>query len=361
VQDAKSVRFISHDRQYSVLQRIPAPALLWFSILVFGAASSIVRILTDLGAQNPIDGRNAISFCNLFFAGNACALVVLYGVHHKTWTADVLRRITAREWCSLFVLAILASGVAPWLFFLAIENTMVTSVVLVSQVEPPLFLLLSWIVFRDRFGPWSIIGAAVCLAGVALSVLLQPTTNDVMIGRGELFAAMAAVTYAISTVIARRWLKQVPVGIFSVFRSAVGTVVFFIIAYILFGPTHFIDIGSPFLWQWMIVYGGIIVVSGQLAWDSGMRRSRAIDVSMATSFAPVAGIFAAFILLGEQPLRAHYIGGAVLVVGIVMCLLGARKKGMNEVTVSATESGDPAMDQAPPVLAAECRTGFKGI
>lgn len=339
-----------------MLARLPGPTYLWFSIIVFGAASSVVRILSDLGAMHPIDGRNAISFCNLLFAGNACALVVLYAVHRKSWTTETLGKITRTEWCSLVALSLLANGIAPWLFFLAIENTMVTSIVLVSQIEPPLFLFLAWLIFRDRCGFWSIGGSVVCLVGVALSILLQPKAADVMIGKGELFAALAAVTYAFSTIIARRWLRNVPVGIFSVFRTAVGTAAFFSAAVYLFGPVHFIDVGSPFLWQWMLVYGGIIVVSGQLAWDTGIRRSRSIDVSTATSFAPVAGVLGAFLILGERPMQAHYIGGAVLIVGIAMCLLGTRTSKTTEKSESDIEP-----ETVVPGLEAECKTGFKGV
>ena len=324
---------------------------MWFSILVFGAAASVVRVLSDLGAQYPIDGRNAISFCNLLFAGNACALVVLYAVHRKRWTIETLRGLSWREWCGLFVIGVLANGIAPWLFFLAIENTMVTNIVLVSQLEPPLLLFLAWLFFRERCGVWSILGSLLCLTGVALTILLQPKASDVMIGRGELFAALAAVTYAFSTIIARSWLKNVPVGIFSVFRTGVGTIVFFFVVIYLFGPLHFVDLGAPVLWQWMALYGGIIVVSGQLAWDVGVRKSRSIDVSVVTSFSPVAGILAAFLILGEKPMQAHYIGGAVLIAGIALCLLGARQKGA--IAMVAPD--------AAPSLEAESRTGFKGV
>jgi drug/metabolite transporter (DMT)-like permease len=119
----------------------------------------------------------------------------------------------------------------------------------------------------------------------------------------------------------------------------------------LFGPIHFADLGSPLLWQWMLLYGGIIIVSGQLAWDSGIRKSRSIDVSVVTSFTPVAGVLAAFLILGERPTTAHYIGGAVLIIGIAMCLWGARAKAMKK----PDESG------GKPILEAESRTGFKGV
>jgi drug/metabolite transporter (DMT)-like permease len=341
------------------LGNIPGPAYLWFSVIVFGAAASVVKILHALGMQFPVDGRNAISFCNLLFAGNACATIVLYGVHRKSWNRETLKKVSAGEWCALIVLAFMANALAPGLFYLAIENTMVTGVVLVTQIEPPLLLLLSCLIFGDRFGWWSVVGSIICATGVALTVFLQPMGGEYMIGKGEFFAAAAAVTYAISTVIARRFLRGIPLGIFSVFRVAVGTVAFFVIALYLFGPSHFMDVGSPFLWKWMVVYGGIIVVSGQLAWDFGMRRSRSLDVSVATSFAPVAGVVGAILILNEQPNMAQFIGGGVLLAGILICLVGARRKGKQDTTVEMDDEDD--MSDTTAVIDGECRTGFKGI
>ncbi|QMU62306.1 MAG: EamA family transporter [Gammaproteobacteria bacterium] len=309
-----------------MIGRIPGPALLWYSIIIFGAASSIVHILAELGTQHTVDGRNVISFCNLLFAGNACAVIVLYAVHRKQWTMENLRKLTNLEWLFLVILALLANCLAPWLFFVAIESTMVTNVVLISQIEPPLLLFLAWLVFKDQISKWSFIGSIICLLGVALIALLQPQTEGLIIGRGEVYAALAAVIYAVSIVLAKLFLKNVPLGIFSVFRSAVGTIVFFIIASYLFGLGHFVDIGSPFLWKWMLVYGGIIIVSGQLAWDTGVRKSQSTDVSLATSFAPVSGVLAAYLILGEQPSSAHYIGGAVLLSGIAIFYMQPCKK-----------------------------------
>lgn len=340
----------------ALVERIPGPAYLWVSVIIFGAAASVVRLLSDLGAQFPIDGRNAISFCNLLFAGNACAAMGLFAIHRKTWRFAILRRLSKADWAALLGVAILANGIAPWLFFIGLENTMVTSVVLVSQIEPPLVLALSWLIFGDRLGVWSIIGATLCLIGVALSVLLQPDAADYMVGKGEIYVALAAAIYAVVTVFARLRLRHIPLGIYSVTRSAVGTVIFFIAASYLFGPIHFVDLASPFLWKWMVVYGGLVILSGQLAWDYGLRRSRSIDVSLTISFAPVAGIAAAFLILGEQPLAAHYQGGGVLMLGIAICLLAARRTRVTQI--SATET---LADKTTAALRDGCRGGFKGV
>ena len=77
-----------------MIGRIPGPALLWYSIIIFGAAGSIVHVLAELGIQHSINGRNAISFCNLLFAGNACAVIVLFAVHRDQWTRKNLRNLS---------------------------------------------------------------------------------------------------------------------------------------------------------------------------------------------------------------------------------------------------------------------------
>lgn len=340
-----------------MLKKIPGPAYLWYSVIIFGIASSIVSVLADLGAQHPVDGRNAISFCNILFAGNACAVVLLFAIHHKDWTKNNLTNLSRSEWVALGIVALLANCLAPSLFFIAIENTLVTNVVLISQLEPPLLLFLAWLFLKDNIRPLSFIGSIVCLIGVALIVFLQAGSGEFMVGKGELFAAVAASTYAVSTAIGRYWLKNVPLGVFSVFRSAVGTVIFFIIANYLFGPEHFVDLTSPFLWKWMLIYGAVIIVSGQFAWDFGVRNSYSTDVSIATSFSPIAGVLGALLILGELPMMAHYIGGGILLIGIFIGLFASiRSKSPRLAKMDETE-----LSKAAPVLDAECKTGFKGI
>lgn len=315
-----------------------------------------MRVLADLGADNLIDGRNPISFCNILFAGNAIAVIILFAIHRKDWTRENLARLAKSDWIALTLVALLANCLAPSLFFIAIENTLVTSVVLISQLEPPLLLFLAWIFLKDNIRPLSIIGSVICLLGVAVIVLLQQQSSEhLMLGKGELYAALAAAIYAVATVIGRRWLVRVPLGIFSVFRSAIGTVIFFIIANYLFGPEHFVDLTSPFLWKWMLVYGALIIVSGQIAWDLGVRKSTPTDISVSTSFAPLAGVLGAFLILGEFPVVAHYVGGAILFIGIAMGLYASlQSKRRRDVKVEE----DAAV---PPMLDAECRSGFKGI
>jgi len=304
---------------------------LMIAILIFGAANAVTRRLTELGAENLIDGRNPISFCNVLFVGNLCALIILVVIYQSQWRLPVLRQITWKQWLTLTVVAILSAAVVPTLIFTALSLTAVNNVILIGQIDTPLVLALSVCLLGDRINTWVIGGAVLSFIGVALTVLLQPPGGDMVagmgieIGLGELLTLLAAVFKAISNLLSKVSLKQIPLGIFNIFRMLVGTIVFFVTTLILFEPSHFMDVGSPFLWQWMLFYGAVIVVGGQLAWFSGLRRSTASEISLATAFNPLAGVLAAYLILAEVPTLAQYIGGAVILCGIVLNQIGVRR------------------------------------
>ncbi|MEM9161658.1 MAG: DMT family transporter [Cyanobacteria bacterium P01_F01_bin.4] len=305
---------------------------LMIAILIFGAANAVTRKLTEIGAENLINGRNPISFCNVLFVGNLCALVILMVIHQRDWRLPVVRQIHWKQWLTLTGVAILSSAVVPTLIFTALSLTAVNNVILIGQIDTPLVLALSVWLLGDRINAWVIGGAMLSFVGVALTVLIQPVGTNMVsmgmgleIGLGELLVLVAAVFKAISNLISKVSLRQIPLGIFNVFRMLVGTVVFFVATVALYGPNHFMDVTSPFLWQWMLFYSAIIVVGGQLAWFTGLKQSTASEISLATAFNPIAGVLAAYLILSEVPTGAQYIGGAVILCGIAFNQIGVKR------------------------------------
>ncbi|AOX01136.1 hypothetical protein BJP34_18320 [Moorena producens PAL-8-15-08-1] len=338
------------------LNRIPGRGYLLIAILIFAAANSVIRKLTELGADNLIDGRNPISFCNVLFVGNLCALLALIAIYGRQWNFRSLRQLSGTDWLGLLGVAVLSGALAPSLIFIALERTAVNNVVLIGRIEPPLALALSVLLLKERVNRWVIAGAIVSFIGVILTIVLQPPQENMItmaggfrIGVGELMAAAGAIALAISTIISKVKLRQIPLGIFTVFRTATGTVIFFVVVIKLFGVGHFMNAFSPFVWQWMILYGAVIVVGGQLCWFKGLKTTTASDVSLASSFSPVAGILAAYLILSEVPTIAQYIGGAVIICGIVLNQIGISRKLPKTDTLIVRASTK------------EMQVGFKGV
>ena len=319
------------ERPVSIFQ--PSGRLyLMIAIVIFGSANAVTRRLTDLGAENLINGRNPISFCNVLFVGNLCALALLVMIYQNQLRLETFKHITGKQLLTLTVIAILSAAVVPMLIFTALSITAVNNVILIGQIDTPLVLLLSVLMLGERINGWVAGGALLAFVGVALTVLLQPANADMTqmgmgfaIGRGELLTLLAAVFKAIANLISKVSLRAIPLGVFNVYRMLVGTIFFFVATIILFEPSHFMDVASPFLWQWMLVYSAVIVVGGQLAWFNGLKLSSASEISLATAFNPITGVLAAYLILGEIPTIAQYIGGAVILIGIVFNQIGVQK------------------------------------
>lgn len=352
---------VSHSKTpRSFSRKIPGQTFLWLAITIFGASNAVTRKLTEIGTQHFMDGHNPISLCNVLFVGNLCALLVLVTIYWRQLSYATLRRLSSQEWVGLVMVAILSGALAPGLIFQALSQTGVNNVVLVGRLEPPLTLALSIWVLRERVNVWEIVGAIAAFAGVTLTIVLQPTFAAMIkmgmfsLNIGELLAAAGAISLATATIISKKRLSHVPLGFYSIVRTALGTVVFFVIALVLYGRDHFMDAFSPFLWQWMLLYGAVIVVVGQSFWIAGLRASTVSVASLVASFTPIAGILFAYLILGETPTQAQYMGGSLILVGIFLSQIGIRSKSSAKVGMGGASS-------MPIEQSVETRIGFKGI
>jgi drug/metabolite transporter (DMT)-like permease len=345
---------------HSFFRKIPGQAFLWAAVAIFGASSAVTRRLTEIGAQHFMGGSNPISLCNVLFVGNLCALIVLVMINWRQLNRSILGQLSGKEWTGLILVAFLSGALAPGLIFQALSQTAVNNVVLIGRLEPPLTLALSVWILRERVNGWEAMGAIAAFIGVTLTIVLQPTTAAMMtmghfgVGVGELLAAVGAVALSVSAIIGKKRLGRVSLGLYSIVRTGLGTVIFFCVALILYGRDHFMGVLSPFLWQWMLLYGVVIVVVGQSFWLTGLRSSSLSMASLIASFTPIAAILASYFILGEAPTQAQYIGGSVILLGIFLGQVGMQHRNLPQRLINGAI---PTSVQQ----AVETQMGFKGI
>jgi len=339
---------------------LPRSVYLIAAVTIFAAANAFTRLLTNIGAANPIEGRNPISFCNVLFVGNLCALLPMLILFRHQLTGSELRRLRGTDWLALVAVAVLSGALAPALIFWALDETSVNSVILIGRIEPPLALALSVLVLKAQVNRWVVAGAVLAFGGAVLTVVLPAPESTMMsmgglaLGQGELLALGGAIAAALANIVSKVTLQTIPLGLFNIVRTLLGTIIFFLTAIYLFGPVHFADVFSPLLWGWMLVYGAVIIVGGQLCWFSGLKRSTPSEVSLASSFTPILGIIAAYLILREVPTQPQIIGGVIILIGIVMNQLGIMRQ------VGGDRPATP-IRTAPQEIALESENGFRGI
>lgn len=310
----------------SVMHRVPGEVYLLLAVVILGAASPVTRKLTQLGEQSFVGGENPISFCNVLFAGNACALAVFLVLFGRQINLRLFKSFSGKDWGAMVAVGVLSGALAPGVIFEALSRTQVNNVILIGRIELLFTLGLSIWVLGERIPREKIIGALVSFSGVVLMVVLQQvlaggTGEDMGAPWGEILAAVGAIALALSNILSKARLSGIPLGFFSIIRTALGTVIFYFAAIYLYGSDHFMGLLTPFLWRWMLVYGTVIVVMGQSFWFAGLRDTSGAAASVAIALNPIAGIVAAYLILGEVPTTAQYIGGSIVIIGIVISQL----------------------------------------
>ncbi len=314
------------------LAKIPGQVYLWFAILIFGASGSVTRKLTEIGADHFMDGHNPISLCNVLFVGNLCALGIMSIIYRSQLTAANFNKISKSEWINLLFVAILAGALAPAAIFRALALSPVNNIVLLGRLEVPLVLILSGIFLKERLSRNQQIGAAIVFAGILVAVMGNQSIailTNFTLGQGEILSIVAAVLLSLSSLISKTKLRQIPLGIDSVVRTGFGSIVFFILAVRLYGSGHFMELSSPFLWQWMLVYGGIIIVIGQSFWLKGLKESPIATSAIISCFHPIAGMFFSYWILAEAPTNAQIIGSIIILIGLLLSQIKSSSKEMD--------------------------------
>ncbi|MDV3000853.1 MAG: hypothetical protein N5P05_002459 [Chroococcopsis gigantea SAG 12.99] len=318
-----------------IQRRIPSPAYLWVATLIFAASNSVTRRIIDIGNAHLVNGRNPISLCNVLFVGNICAFLLMTAIFHRDWKPAELKKLRRGDWIGLSVIGILSGAIVPALIFSALAQTNVANIVLIGRLEPLLTLALSVRLLGVRIDKWTIAGSLLTVIGVGViafygsSGKMIAMMGGLQFGEGELFVAMAAVISSIATIVSKSRLRIISLGVFSIYRTVTGTVVFFILANVLYGRGHFAGAFSPFLWGWMLLYAGIIVVLGQLCWLMALKKSTAGEISLANSCNPIFAVVIAYLILNEIPSTAQYWGGGIIFIGIILNAIATLGGGEN--------------------------------
>jgi drug/metabolite transporter (DMT)-like permease len=309
--------------------RIPGQVYLWVAVLIFGASSSVTRKLTQIGAMQFMNGHNPISFCNVLFAGNLCALAVMLVSYRHQLNVENLKCITRSEWKYLTIVALISGAIVPAAVFQALTVAPVNTIILIGRLELPLALIASRVILQEPINRNRYIGAGVVLAGIVIAVLGNRSNSSmfsIKLGLGEILTVISAILASVSSIVNKQKLTQLPLGMIHVVRTGLGSIIFFIVANVLFGPGHFGEIFSPFLWKWMLVYGGIIVVLGQSFWAKGFRQSPVSISAIVACFGPIAGMVFAYLILAEVPTLGQLLGGGILMLGLLMSAIAGRDR-----------------------------------
>ncbi|PSW22056.1 EamA family transporter [Photobacterium sanctipauli] len=270
----------------------------------------------------------AISFYRWFFAMAVLTPFVLPSVWRK-------RHIIKPHLSKLAFLALLGMVLNQSLGYFAAATTTATNMSLIISLVPLISMFLSVPLLGQRLLPTAVVGAVLSLAGLVFMLGHGDISNLVSQGitQGDGLVMLAAVVYALYCVLLKRW--QMPINNWqSVYVQGLFAIV--MLLPLLFSSER-MAITSESLP--LIAYAAIPAsVLAPWCWLKGIEILGADRTAMFMNLMPVLTAFIASITLSEQLAIYHYIGGSMVLAGVI---LAQRKPKLEMPTEPLAGSAKP--------------------
>lgn len=257
----------------------------------------------------------AIAFYRWFFA----VLFLSPFMLHRVWRKRVQIRPLLPK---LGVLALLGMVLNQSLAYFAAATTTATNMALINSLVPMISLFLAVPLLQQKLSPFTLGGTVLSLLGLGF-MLSHGHLNQLAIGvtQGDLLLLISAFVYALYGVLVKRW--QLPLATWeSVYMQGV-IAVFMLTPLLLTSPSLAISSQAIPLVMYAAVAASLIA---PWAWISGINVLGAQRASVFFNLMPIIAAVLAAIILHETLAVYHYIGGAMVIIGVMTAQITFKKK-----------------------------------
>ena len=282
----------------------------------FGLSGSLARGLMDVGWSSAAAVSVRILLAAVVLA--PLAAMQLRG----RW--DLLRRNLPL----VGVYGLLAVAGCQLAFFNAVERMPVGVALLIEYMSPVAVIGWLWLTRGQRPGPRTVAGALLAIAGLVLVLDLVSGTDVDGIGIIWAFGAMVGVTaYFLISAREDDGLPPVVLAAAGLTVGGAALLALGVVGVLPFAATTVdVDFGGVAVAWWLPVLG-LGVVTAALAYVTGIAATRRLGSRLA-SFVALTEVLAAlgfaWILLGQAPRPVQLLGGALVLLGVVIVKSGER-------------------------------------
>jgi drug/metabolite transporter (DMT)-like permease len=286
------------------------------SASAFGMSGALARELLGAGWS-----AGAIVLVRV---GIAALVVVPFGLRSLRGRWGLLRRNAA----VMLVYGALAVAGAQFCYFSAVQHMQVGPALLIEYTAPAAVVGWLWLRHGQRPGPVTLVGAG--LAAIGLVLVLDLVAGADLSLPGVLWALAAMVGAATYFVISADEDNGLPPLVLAAAGLVVGTATLGLLGLVGLLPMRASTASVTYAgttvawWVPLVVLG---VVTAAIAYTAGIAASRRLGSRLASFVAlteVLAGVFFAWLLLGELPRPVQLVGGLFVVAGVVFVKLGER-------------------------------------
>lgn len=242
-----------------------------------------------------------------------------------TWTGLWRHRhVIAREWRILATLGLSGLTVFHSAVYIGLSQTQAINGFVYFAGSPLFFVLISWLMFRERISLGQALGIVASILGAAVVIARGDPRALIQLdfAVGDLWLLAAVVLWALYSVLLRRRPAELP-PLVLLAAVVVFALVFLIPVYALeLWSGRTIELGRESLLGllYVSVFASVIAY---IFWNRGVAEVGPNPAGVMIQLMPVFGAVLAVVFLGERIAAHHWLGAALVLLGI---LLASRRR-----------------------------------
>jgi len=229
------------------------------------------------------------------------------------------RHVVRREWRILAALAISGITFFHSALYVGLSSAPAINGALYQATSPLFFVLLSWLLFRERITTGQALGIVLSMAGAIAVVIRGRLDNLFELGfaTGDLWLMASVPSWALYSVLLRRRPADLP--------PLALIVAVAVIALVLLAPFYALELASGAAIAlgveslasllYVSVFASVLAF---ICWNRGVREVGPNVAGVYIQLMPVFGALLAVAFLGERLATYHWLGAALVLVGLLL-------------------------------------------
>lgn len=217
---------------------------------------------------------------------------------------------SAQDWSKIAVIGALQTTGVMACTFLSLRTITAGESSILTFTNPLLVVVFSSLLLQARYRLTQWIGVIIGVLGVAITMGLHMQLKS-----GTLLGIIGACSWAISTLLMKRWSGICNVWVLTAYQMLCGGTLLLLLSELLEKPHFEWNITSTSILLWLAIMASMVQFAG---WFYLLGKGDAAQTSAFLFLAPFFGVLSGWLLLGEQVQWYVYIGGIFVFVGIFL-------------------------------------------
>lgn len=186
----------------------------------------------------------------------------------------------------------------------------------ITSSAPAFMVIFGFILLRERITWQKLVSVLLASVGVVFIVGIGDVSASVRIGGVVL--ALAAVTWALMSVMVKKISSDIPALVFTTYVILVATVVMTPFAFIQNASMNWSKLAAWPVWSGILYLGAVSTAIAFLFWNKGLQLTEVSKGSLFFFLQPVVGTVLGWLLLGEHVGEGFWLGFTCIAVGVLL-------------------------------------------